>query len=71
MSNPHRPRSLKVEATGDYFYRQTVPKIRLQGKWLESLGFKANGRVLVHPTSAGELLLKFCPDSQTKPLTYE
>ena len=38
---------------------KTFPKIRLQGKWLEQLGFKPNGRVRIVPTIEGELLLKF------------
>jgi len=61
------PRSIKVELAGDYFYRKTAPKIRLQGQWLDKLGFKANGRVTIHPVATGELLLKF----DTSTLNYQ
>jgi hypothetical protein len=43
------------------------PKIRLQGKWLEQLGFKPNGRVRIVPLADGELVLKFV-DEQEKPI---
>jgi hypothetical protein len=59
--NPNRPqtRTLKVELAGDMFHGKTFPKIRLQGKWLASLGFKPTGRVAVLTPAPGELYLKF------------
>ena len=58
-SQPTKTRTLKVELSGDPYRHRTFPKIRLQGKWLEQLGFKPNGRVRIVRTIAGELLLKF------------
>ena len=58
-SQPTKARTLKVELSGDIYRHKTFPKIRLQGKWLEQLGFKPNGRVRIVPTIEGELLLKF------------
>lgn len=58
-------RNLKVELAGDYFYGKTVPKIRLQGRWLAALGFQPNGRVTVRPLASGELILTFKPSPPT------
>ena len=54
-----KSRSLKVELAGDSFKRKTFPKIRLQGRWLEALGFKPNGRVTIQPVAVGKIVLKF------------
>lgn len=52
-------RTLKVETAGDYYSGRIFPKIRLQGKWLEASGFKADGRVAVRSEKPGELVLRF------------
>jgi len=52
-------RSLKIEATGDYFKRKIIPKIRLTGHWLEHAGFKPGHRVEVVIEQAGTLSLRF------------
>jgi hypothetical protein len=44
------PRVLKVELAGDFSSGSTFPKIRIQGKWLAALGFKASGHVRIHAT---------------------
>jgi len=51
--------ALQIKHFGDVRRHKTFPKIRLQGKWLEQLDFKPNGRVRVVPAINGELLLKF------------
>ena len=51
-------RKLKIENVGDYFYRKTYPRIRLQGQWLAKLGFPPGSRVAVVPVAPGELALK-------------
>jgi hypothetical protein len=38
-------RRLKVETTGDFFYRKTKPAIRLKGKWLADAGFAPDSYV--------------------------
>lgn len=48
-----------MELAGDFFKKRTFPKIRLQGKWLAALGFKATGRVAIVPITEGTVLLKF------------
>jgi|GEM_PF-2784828 len=62
-SNPNKTqnsrRNLKVELAGDVFHRKTFPKIRLQGKWLQELGFMPSGRVEIIPITEGELILRF------------
>jgi hypothetical protein len=52
-------RTIKVEISGDYYRQRTFPKIRLQGKWLEAVGFKSAGHVIVRSEAPGELVLKF------------
>jgi hypothetical protein len=52
-------RTIKVELAGDPFYKNTFPKIRLQGKWLAGLSFKPTGRVAVRVTAPGKLALEF------------
>jgi type I toxin-antitoxin system toxin SymE len=52
-------RSLKIEATGDYFYRKITPKIRLSGQWLERAGFKPGHRVEVRLDQPGTITLLF------------
>ena len=34
----HKKRILKVEEVGDFWRKQTFPRIRLKGKWLEKAG---------------------------------
>jgi hypothetical protein len=58
-SNRPQTRTLKVELAGDMFHGKIFLKIRLQGKWLASLGFKPTGRVAVLTPAPGELYLKF------------
>jgi hypothetical protein len=57
----HSPieRTIKVELSGDYYRKTTFPKIRLQGKWLEAVGFRPAGHVIVRSEIPGELILKF------------
>lgn len=59
MTNKPVPtRTLKIEETGDPFFGGIKPKIRLQGKWLERLGFKAGSRVEIRPHhEPGQILL--------------
>ena len=52
-------RTLKIEATGDFFRRTVRPKIRLTGQWLERAGFKPGHRVQVELTGEGVLTLRF------------
>jgi hypothetical protein len=58
-SSDRQSRSLKIEATGDYFYRKVRPMIRLSGQWLERAGFKPAHRVEVHFEQHGTLTLRF------------
>lgn len=52
-------RLLKVEATGDFFYRKIRPKIRLSGQWLAQAGFLPGHRVQVLIEQPGCLTLRF------------
>lgn len=51
-------RSLKIEATGDFFYRKITPRIRLAGQWLEQAGFKPGHRVEIRCDQPGILSLR-------------
>jgi len=51
------PRTLKIEATGDFCYGKITPKIRLTGQWLERAGFKPVHRVEVRLEQSGILTL--------------
>jgi hypothetical protein len=54
-------RTLKIELAGDMFRRRTFPKIRLQGRWLERLGFRPNDRVEIVPVAEGIMNLRCVP----------
>jgi len=54
-----KPRSLKIEAVGDFAYRKIKPRIRLTGHWLEQAGFKPGHRVEIRSQMPGELTLQF------------
>ncbi len=51
-------RTLKIEATGDFWNRRVKPRIRLCGQWLERAGFKPGQHVEVHLLKPGELTLQ-------------
>jgi hypothetical protein len=60
-------RTIKIELAGDTYYGKTFPKIRLQGKWIEKLGFKPGGRVEIIPYAPGIVAMCYVePDSQTR-----
>ncbi len=52
-------RTLKIEATGDFWRGKVIPKVRLTGQWLERAGFKPGHRVEVTLEQTGELRLRF------------
>jgi hypothetical protein len=54
-----KARSLKIEAIGDFAYRNIKPRIRLSGHWLERAGFKPGHRAIIHVGRPGELTLQF------------
>jgi hypothetical protein len=58
-NSKRRVRSLKIEATGDFFYRKITPRIRLAGHWLEQAGFKPGHRVEVRCEQPGSMSLRF------------
>lgn len=52
------PRTLKIEAIGDFAYRKVKPRIRLSGHWLECAGFKPGNRVSVTHIAEGIIELR-------------
>jgi hypothetical protein len=54
---PNAYRTLKIELVGDRFRKETCPKIRLQGKWLEKAGFEPERHVQVILIAPGTMLL--------------
>jgi hypothetical protein len=57
-------RSLKVEATGDFWRGKIKPRIRIAGKWLEKAGFKPGHRVQILVEQPGSLTLRFLDQSK-------
>ncbi len=54
-----KARTLKIEASGDFWRGTVTPKIRLAGQWLERAGFKPGNRVVVQVSEQGTLTLRF------------
>jgi hypothetical protein len=54
-----KPRTLKIEAVGDFATRNVKPRIRLGGGWLARAGFKPGHRVAIHHAQPGQLTLRF------------
>jgi hypothetical protein len=54
-----RSRSLKIEATGDFYRKKITPRIRITGKWLERAGFRPGHRVEIRFEQPGTLTLRF------------
>ena len=57
-SNLTKPRTLKVHDIGDYYRKEVVPQIRLQGKWLLGAGLQPDTKVQVTNPQPGTLILK-------------
>ena len=53
----NKNRILKVEEIGDFWRKQTVPRIRLKGKWLVKAGILPNRYVQVESPHPGVLIL--------------
>ncbi len=53
----NKKRILKVEEVGDFWRKQTVPRIRLKGKWLATAGIHPNHHVEVESPHPGMLIL--------------
>ncbi len=60
---PRARRTIKIEVSGDMFRKKTCPKIRLQGKWLEALGFKQDERAEIIPIAPGVIMLRCIKES--------
>ena len=50
-------RILKVEEVGDFWRKQTMPRIRLKGKWVAKAGILPNRYVKVASPQTGVLIL--------------
>ena len=57
-------RTLRIEATGEFWLGKITPKIRLTGQWLERAGFKPGHRVEVRCEQPGTLILHFLETTQ-------
>ncbi len=57
-------RSLKIEATGDFWRRKIKPRIRLTGYWLERAGLKPGHRVQIRLVEPGILTVSLDETSQ-------
>lgn len=54
-----KPRTIKIEESGDFWSGDVKPRIRLTGRWLDKAGFKAGHRVDVEFHKTGVLVLRF------------
>jgi hypothetical protein len=61
--NSHNTRSIKIEATGDFFKGRVKPKIRLVGNWLKHAGFSPGQRVQIIFIRPGIMELRSTPQS--------
>lgn len=60
-----KTRSLKIEATGDFWRGRIKPRIRIAGQWLERAGFKPGHRVEVRYAAPGTLSLHFIESAES------
>jgi antitoxin component of MazEF toxin-antitoxin module len=63
-----KTRTLKIEAAGDYWRGNVVPKIRLTGQWLERAGFKPGNRVEIKLSGQGTITLRFIDQTSLPPM---
>jgi hypothetical protein len=60
-----KTRSLKIEATGDFWRGRIKPRIRIAGQWLARAGFKPGHRVEVQCPEPGTLSLHFIESAES------
>ena len=65
-----KPRKLKVSNIGDFFKREEIPQIKLQGKWLKDAGIDTNSSVSVTNPESGKIVLKVIPTSEIQSTFY-
>jgi len=53
-----KPRMLKVQDVGDYYRKEVIPQIRLQGKWLIAAGLQPDTHVQVTNPEPGVIVMK-------------
>jgi len=53
-----KPRTLKVHDVGDFFRKEVIPQIRLQGKWLVAAGLQPDTHVQITNPQPGMLIIK-------------
>ena len=58
MNNNSNYRKLKVEEVGDFWRKNTKPRIRLSGKWMMKAGILPNNYVKVSNPQPGMLVLQ-------------
>jgi len=65
-----KPRRLKVSNIGDFYKKEEIPQIRLQGKWLKDAGIETNSSVSVTSPELGKIVLKVIPIPETQSTKY-
>ena len=56
------PHVLKVRNIGDRYWKEVIPQIRLQGKWLLNTGISPDTHVQITNPRNGELVIKSLDD---------
>ena len=60
-----KPRKLKVSNIGDFFKREEIPQIKLQGLWLKDAGIETTSSVSITSPEPGTLVLRAVPTPET------
>jgi hypothetical protein len=71
MQSIMKPRILKVSNSGDFYKKEEIPHIKLQGKWLKAAGIETHSTVSVVNPEPGVLVLKVIPTSETQSHVYQ
>ena len=53
-----KPRKLKVQDVGDYYKKEVIPQIKLQGKWLLVAGLPPDKKVRITNPIQGTLIVE-------------
>ncbi len=61
----NKARRLKVCPTGDFWKGESIPQIRLQGKWLADAGIAPESHVRVENPTPGVLVIRLDQASNT------
>ena len=62
VQSPQKPHVLKVRNIGDRYWKEVIPQIRLQGKWLLNTGIRPDTHVHLTNPRKGMLVITSLDD---------